>query len=487
MLRSERVAMEDASLLGDAFADGTRPVIRWIKGDGLDDPVTRAAIGQATRIFGMRVDYCLCTVGIDAERARDLLAWAAQPVEWRPVSPDGNRALADLLDAAGCPPERFGYWWKWFPARVRPNGPEWILDGDMVVTGEPEWFERWAAGEDLLRVSQDDRSAATGADIYGQYGDLIDGSIGLYSGLISLPPGVAYMDAVMDILQERPLSRPHDGIDDMSEQGVVAAAFERIGASPIPLADFPFARAFEDSLDFGLSEEGHRAAWGYHFGHAFRRDNPHFDALTARGEVFSPERSRGLRSRLRWRRQKSEAYDRYRWLGGGNGQWGVPGWGMQEQCVLTVLDQVARFAGADVLDLGTSRGRLAGMMDALGCRVTTVDHVDRGAAANLEGLPITVVLGDAVDFLMSTHQRFDLICVDLHGNTPADWAARGPGLMRCLKPRGSLLVSNVELWKIPEWIDETGAQEFIESLGRGWTVRHLPSGPPGVAIARRRR
>jgi hypothetical protein len=116
---------------GHRFSSGTRPVIRWIKGDGLDDMVTRAAIGQATKLFGPEVDYCLCTQGIDAERARNILEWATQPVEWWPVSEEDNTQLAMLLDQAGCEPENFGYWWKWFPERVRPEAPEWILDGDM--------------------------------------------------------------------------------------------------------------------------------------------------------------------------------------------------------------------------------------------------------------------------------------------------------------------------------------------------------------------
>ena len=66
---------------GRFFSHSTRPVIRWIKGDGLDDVVTRAAIGQATRLFGSTVDYCLCTCDIEAPRARSILEWASQPVE----------------------------------------------------------------------------------------------------------------------------------------------------------------------------------------------------------------------------------------------------------------------------------------------------------------------------------------------------------------------------------------------------------------------
>ena len=486
--RSELVARDDAALRGDAFAMGTRPVIRWIKGDGLDDPVTRAAVGQATRLFGSQVDYCLCTYGLDAERVHDILDWAVEPVEWLPISDADNQPLADALHAAGWPSERFGYWWKWFPERVRPEGPEWILDGDMVVTGRPSWFDAWAAGHDGVRVSQDDRSAAERQNIYGAYEDAVDRTLALYSGLVSLPPGASYVDDMLDVMRQRPLPPPRAGVDDMSEQGVVAAALQRHAPEPIPLCEFPFGRAFEDALDGGLAQSGN-PPWGYHFGNAFRRRNPHFEELQARGEVFSRHEnpSTGVVSLADdERRERERVYARYRWLSGGGGQWGVPGWGMPEGCVECVIEEAQRFRGRQVLDLGTSRGRLAAMLCELGCEVTTVDRVDRGATRNLEGLPITVVLDDAVHFLETTAQRFDLICVDLHGNTPADWRRYAPGLRRCLSRRGELLLDNVELWKIPEWTEETGAQQFVDGLGWRWRVRHLASGPPGMAIARRR-
>src|SRR5690606_17579980 len=52
------------------FALSDRPLIRWVKGDGLDDEVTRSAIAQATRLFGDAVDYCLTVNNIDMARAR---------------------------------------------------------------------------------------------------------------------------------------------------------------------------------------------------------------------------------------------------------------------------------------------------------------------------------------------------------------------------------------------------------------------------------
>ena len=85
------------------FSRGTRPVIRWIKGDGKDDAVTRSALAGATRLFGDSVDYCLCTVGISAARAREILAWAVQPVEWWPLNPEDNLQFAPL-EAAGVAP-----------------------------------------------------------------------------------------------------------------------------------------------------------------------------------------------------------------------------------------------------------------------------------------------------------------------------------------------------------------------------------------------
>jgi hypothetical protein len=32
-----------------------------------------------------------------------------------------------------------------------------VLDGDMVVTAAPEWFDVWKQGTDRLRVTQEDR------------------------------------------------------------------------------------------------------------------------------------------------------------------------------------------------------------------------------------------------------------------------------------------------------------------------------------------
>jgi hypothetical protein len=263
--------------VGRRFSQGIRPVIRWIKGDGLDDHVTRAAIVQATRLFGDKVDYCLCTNGIDAKRVRSILEWADQPVEWFPVTAADNPALANVLSASGCPPEHYGYWWKWFPERVRPNAPEWILDGDMVITDVPLWFDDWVKGVDVLRVSQDDLSETE--KIYGNYAAHVRADYKLYSGLISLPPTLTYMNEFVAVLTSQPLKLGHDGRRDVCEQGVVAAAFQSLNAEPIPLNEFPFARAFEDHIDYGkMGNVGH--VWGYHFGNAFRMHNPHFDQLT---------------------------------------------------------------------------------------------------------------------------------------------------------------------------------------------------------------
>jgi len=464
--RAEIIARRDEQIFASGrrrFSHGTRPVIRWIKGDGLDDPVTRSAIAQATRLFGNKVDYCLCTNGIDAARVRSLLEWSTQPVEWWPVTRDDNPRLASILEAAGCTPEKFGYWWKWFPERVREHAPEWVLDGDMVITGSPTWFETWAQGKDVCRVSQDNRIQNN----YGAYAEFVDKRKLFYSGLISLPPNVRYMNEVAAVLAAKPLAHGHDGRRDMCEQGVIAGAFQRVGAKPIPLYEFPFGRAFEDFIDYGL--EGDRGVgWGYHFGNSFRRNNPHFDRLVSNGVIFSLGEAPSI-------------VERFTWLGG-FGQWGIPGWTMPDECARIVLEHAKRVPGASVLELGTSRGRLTSMLASVGCRVTTVDHRDRGAAQNLAGLDVEVVVSGAYEFLAGTDRTFDLIVVDFHGNSEDVWRRIEALLKQRLSRSGMLLLLNAVLWKIPEWKTETGVDWFLKNLQAPWRYEVYAEPLPGVAV-----
>jgi len=450
------------------FAASTRPVIRWIKGDGKDDAVTRAAIGQATRLFGAEVDYCLCTAGIAASRARDVLAWATEPVEWWPVDADDNPRLAETLTRAGCSAERFGYWWKWFPERARPEGPEWILDGDMVITAAPAWFAAWRDGRDRVRVTQDD--AWDIDDLYGEYLPFVDRRRRLYSGLISLPPRVRYLPAMLRVLRRQPLAPGHDGCENKSEQGVIAAAMGRLGATPIPLHEFPFGRAFESELNFGLA--GRQAIpWGYHFGNAFRRDNPHFDRLVADGTVFAAATPPTSAERFAWLRNA--------------GQWGRPGWSMHPVCVERIAALASPLRGRAVLEIGTSRGHLAAVLASAGCRVVTVDRADRGARRDLDGLDVEIVRAGAADFLAQANGRFALITVDLHGNGVDVWQELWPRLAPRLDRDGTLVLYNSHLWAIPEWKDETGLKWVMETQLSAWSCDVFEQPPPGMIVCRR--
>lgn len=445
-------------------------MIRWVKGDGRDDVVTRAAIGQATYLFGNSVDYCLCTNGLDAAQVRWILEWSTQPVEWWPVTPEDNHTLATTLLDADCAPQQFGYWWKWFPERVRPDAPEWVLDGDMVVTGRPTWFQAWLEGRDPLRLTQDDRWPR--GEMYGHYAALVDPAQRFYSGLASLPPGLRYMDAVAEVLAEQPLTLPHDGVNSMCEQGVIAAAFQRLGATAIPLHEFPFGRAFQQQLDHGLLGDQGRG-WGYHFGAAFRAENHHFTTLEQSGAVLKLN-------------QQPDVVARHAWLGA-QAQWGLPGWSTPDGMARLITDYARGYAGCRVLELGTSRGRLAAMLASMGCRVTTIDRHDRGAATNLAALQVTVVRAEAHTWLADCKESFDLILVDLHGNNPEDWAQRGHLLLPRLARDGMLLVSNATLARIPEWREETGVPAFLDTLGPDWThfVHEVPA--PGLAVLTQRK
>jgi len=467
LTRAAKVADDDfkfaQSYDGRRFYVGTRPVIRWIKGDGLDDEITRAAIGQATRLFGNEVDYCLCTQGIDASRVRKVLEWATQPVEWWPVSENDNPELARLLMDAGCPPENFGYWWKWFPERVRPDAPEWILDGDMVITGKPDWYQQWLDGKDVVRLSQDD---AENPHIYGKYAGLVNLEMMLYSGLASLPPKCRYMPMIAQVLTQQPLAAGHNGKRDMDEQGIIVAAFEKLNPVPIPLYEFPFCRAFQDFIDYGQNGNIGKV-WGYHFGWSFRMKNPHFERLISDEIVFSL-----LHSSLK---------DKFRWLGN-FGQWGIPGWSMTDDATEIILKYASSFAGKNVLELGTSRGRLTAMLATLGCKVTTVDHHDRGAADNLAGLGVTVVVDDSIHFINTSTQFFDLVVYDMHGNSPHDWERYSKPLMRLVKRGSTLIINNYLLNKIPEWHEETGVEWFLKQLPRRWSIKLYDSINPGIAV-----
>ena len=483
---SEQVALVDRVLskqiIGRRFSQGNKPVIRWIKGNGLDDAVTKAAIGQATRLFGASVDYCLCTNDIDAARARDILEWATQPVEWWPVTELDNPKLSKALAQANCPPEHFGYWWKWFPERVRPNAPEWILDGDMVITAKPIWFDQWRSGKDPIRITQDNLWPATG--MYGKYVSHVNLDLKLYSGLISLPPQVTYIDQFLQVMQKQALAIPHDGRKDMCEQGIVAAAFQEFEVLPIPLYEFPFGRAFEDHIDYGV-EGDQGQVWGYHFGSSFIQNNLHFERLTKQGVIYSKPKPSYLRGFMLWANlfgaRAEQLAQRYAWLGN-IGQWGTPGWAISDDIAILICRQAKAYAGKEVLELGTSRGHLSAMLASLGCKLTTVDHQDRGAIHNLAGLNVKVIVDDAVHFLVNTDQQFDLIVVDVHGNTPKDWACLQEPLIARLKPGGKLVIDNLALYEIPEWKEETGVQWFLDQLPTSWNIKVNKKYPPGIAV-----
>ena len=458
----------DRTLERDPFSAGKRPVIRWIKGDGLDDVVTQAAIAQATRLFGDQVDYCLLTQGIAPDRAREVLSWATQPVEWRPISGADNPWLQQTLFNAGCDENDFGYWWKWFPERVRPDAPEWILDGDMVILKRPPWFEEWISGRDRIRVSQFQK--LTEEDhIYGRYEDFVDPEVRLYSGLISLPAKLSYLEGFKKVLNKLPLQFPHNGKRDMCEQGVVAATFQEFDPIPIPLEEFPFARGYEMELDFGdgtINDD----YWGVHFGNAFVMKNVHFHAKQDLGEIVKVE--------------DADLFTRFRWLSGGIGQWGFAGWGMSEEIARIIVSEMPNLPFKRILEIGTSRGYMAAILAAHGALVTAIDVSDRGAKKNLEGLTAIFQQSDALEFLKKEKRFFDYICVDLHGNSWKNWRKMWPWLSSRIGPGGRIVINNATLDSIPEWAHESGVRELGEvlSLDENWKVT-LHSHPlPGVLV-----
>ena len=463
--RAKRVAFLDRVLSTShirAFQRGNRPVIRWIKGDGLDDEVTRAAIAQATRLFGDEVDYCLVTQGITPERARDILAWADQSVEWWPITESDNPELAQLLKQAGCPKEDFGFWWKWFPERVRENAPEWILDGDMVITGRPVWFDDWKAGKDPVRMSQEETTDETS---YGEYSSKINHELKLYSGLISLPPRITYMQYVSELMKSQPLKKFHNGRINRSEQGAMVTAFQNLNPVPIPLYEFPFAFPGATQFDFGKSTERDKV-WGYHFARSFVVRNEHFHALVDSGEIFSETNLTPIA--------------KFQWLSGGSGQWGIPGWGMKNTLLGVFLEHAKPYAPGTALELGTSRGRMAAVLADAGLSVTTIDHQDRGAGLNLKGLDVRVVIDEAINYLATNSEMFDVICIDVHENSIQTWNKLWKHLPARLKEGGAIIINNLYLAELEIWHHDKGVAHLVEHLDSSWKSEVLSLDSPAV-------
>jgi len=183
-------------------------------------------------------------------------------------------------------------------------------------------------------------------------------------------------------------------------------------------------------------------------------------------------------------RPAPDLVQRFAWLGN-SGQWGVPGWSLPDPLARLVVEQASAFAGRAVLELGTSRGRLAAMLASLGCRVTTVDHQDRGARSNLDGLGVEVVQANLVAFLDRTRQRYDLVVCDLHGNSQAEWRHYRKPLLRAVGTGGRLVLNNAALHRLDGWESETGVPWFLSTLPRSWAVELHTQTLPGIAVVTR--
>lgn len=157
---------------------------------------------------------------------------------------------------------------------------------------------------------------------------------------------------------------------------------------------------------------------------------------------------------------------------------------MHPECVRRMGALVRECPGRPVLEIGTSRGHLSAIMASYGAHVTTVDHADRGARANLAGLNVDVQVAEATVFLRHCAKRFAFIVVDLHRNCRGVWRRLWPLLESHLEPGGRMALYNSHLWKMPEWRRETGLRWVMEHKLRGFRVDVLEDPPPGMMVVR---
>jgi hypothetical protein len=332
----------------------------------------------------------------------------------------------------------------------------------MVIVGRPDWFDDWKAGKDPVRMSQEETTDETS---YGEYSSDINHELKLYSGLISLPPKATYMHHVSEILKSQPLNRFHNGRINRSEQGVMVTAFQKLNPLPIPLHEFPFAFPGATTFDFGLSTIRNKV-WGYHFARSFVVRNEHFDALVDSGEIFSDANPTSI--------------SKYQWLSGGSGQWGIPGWGMKNTLLGVFLEHAKPYAPGNALELGTSRGRMAAVLADAGLTVITVDHQDRGAALNLKDLNVRVVVDEAINFLATNSEMFDVICIDVHENSIETWIKLWKLLPSRLKEGGAIIINNLYLAELEIWHHDKGVAHLVEHLDSSWKSEVLSLDSPAV-------
>ena len=447
------------------FRKSIRPLIRWVKGEGLDDKITKASIAIATKLFGDEVDYCLCTNNLNSRRVREILSLSSQPVCWMPLGSRENIELSSILTKAGCSENNFGYWWKWFPERVRPYAPEWIVEGDMLITKKPKWFNKWKSGSDVVRISASDESAWP-KEYYGEYANLLDDKIKLYSGFVSLPPNFYYLKDMIKIMNKQPLKNNHNGVYNFSEQGLISAVFSKYSIKKIPIEEFPIANAlFENNLK---NKNSSNKIWGYHFARSFIKENIFFTKYINLKKNNWIKKNQSLKKQFEWLRN--------------NGQFGNEGYSMNPLCVNRILSVIKNYKDIQVLEIGTSRGYLTALLSRFN-KVTTIDHKDRGAFINLSGLNIKIVKEDMLSFLKKDHNKYKVILIDLHGNSKKVWSKLWSLIPARLEFKSKVILYNSHLYKIDRFKEDNGIKFLLDSnLLKNFNLKIYDKPLPGMII-----
>ena len=447
------------------FRKSIRPLIRWVKGEGLDDKITKASIAIATKLFGDDVDYCLCTNNLNSRRVREILSLSSQPVCWMPLGSRENIELSSILTKAGCSENNFGYWWKWFPERVRPYAPEWIVEGDMLITKKPKWFNKWKSGNDVVRISASDESAWP-KEYYGEYANLLDDKIKLYSGFVSLPPNFYYLKDMIKIMNKQPLKNNHNGVYNFSEQGLISAVFSKYSIKKIPIEEFPIANAlFENNLK---NKNSSNKIWGYHFARSFIKENIFFTKYINLKKNNWIKKNQPLKKQFEWLRN--------------NGQFGNEGYSMNPLCVNRILSVMKNYKNIQVLEIGTSRGYLTALLSRFN-KVTTIDHKDRGAFINLSGLNIKIVKEDMLSFLKKDLNKYNIILIDLHGNSKKVWSKLWSLIPARLEFKSKVILYNSHLYKIDRFKEDNGIKFLLDSnLLKNFNLKIYDKPLPGMII-----
>jgi hypothetical protein len=93
----------------------------------------------------------------------------------------------------------------------------------------------------------------------------------------------------------------------------------------------------------------------------------------------------------------------------------------------------------------------------------------------------------ALKFLRTNKSTFEIVCVDVHGNSRRQWRRLWRKLSNRIEVGGQVVISNAELRLVEGWAHEDGVPWLHQKLSNDpdWMCTLIPDPAPGMLIVKR--